>query len=59
MEEISFISEDLKGVLLNMLQVNPYFRFSARELLKNKCFDSVRRPENEVHSGLKFMFDID
>ena len=31
-----------------MLEFNPYFRPTVKQLLSNKIFDSVRIPENEA-----------
>ena len=42
-----------------MLQVNPYFRPTAKELLKNKYFDEVRIPAYEHSSPIKLSLEID
>ena len=39
--------------------MNPYFRQSARELLKNSYFDSIRNVQNERHCDTKLQFDVD
>ena len=36
------ISTDLIDIMEKMLQFNPYFRPTARELLKHRVFDSIR-----------------
>lgn len=42
-----------------MLQINPYFRPSAKELLSNKIFDKYRRDDLEEPSPFKLTLDID
>ena len=42
-----------------MLEMNPYFRPSAKEILKNSYFDEVRIPEYEHSSNLKLSLDLD
>jgi hypothetical protein len=44
-----------------MLEFNPYFRQSAREVIKSKLFDDVRIIENEKQSSekIKLMVDAD
>jgi len=42
-----------------MLQFNPYFRPSAKELLKHKIFDDYRRPDLEQPAPFKITLDID
>ena len=42
-----------------MLQFNPYFRPSAKELLENKIFDNYRREDLEEASPFKLSLDID
>ena len=43
-----------------MLEINPYFRPSAKQLLKNPIFDQVRVSENEAIAQykIKMKFDI-
>lgn len=42
-----------------MLEINPYFRFSARELLKNPFFDDIRIVDNERQAPEKIKLPID
>ena len=42
-----------------MLQYNPYFRPSVKQLLKNKLFDEVRMDENQMLSPIKIVINID
>jgi len=36
------VSPDLIDILEKMLEFNPYFRPTAKELLKHKVFDGIR-----------------
>ena len=49
----------LRDILKPMLEINPYFRPPAKELLQSKYFDEVRIPEYEVASDLKLALEID
>jgi hypothetical protein len=42
-----------------MLQFNPHFRPSAKELLENKIFDKFRREDLEEEAPFKLNLDID
>ena len=42
-----------------MLQFNPYFRPTARELLKNPIFDSIRIPACEKKAEFKLVIEHD
>lgn len=42
-----------------MLQYNPYFRPTAKQLLQNKIFDSIRVPANEKKGPHKFVLNFD
>lgn len=42
-----------------MLQYNAYFRPSAKQLLQNKIFDSIRVPVNEKKGPHKFVMNFD
>ena len=46
-ESFSFANPELLKMLESMLEFNPYFRPTAKQLLKNKIFDSVRIKSNE------------
>ena len=41
-----------------MLQFNPYFRPTAKEMLKHSIFDEIRT-ENEPEADFKVIIDID
>ena len=43
----------------DMLQLNPYIRQSARELLRNRYFDKVRSPANEHQNPQKVKLPVD
>ena len=49
----------ISELLRPMLQVNPYFRPTAKELLKSKFFDDVRIPKYERSSPTKLSLEID
>jgi len=42
-----------------MLSFNPYFRPSAKNLLKNVLFDEIRMPYVEESATFKVKIDID
>lgn len=42
-----------------MLQFNPYFRPTAKELLKSDYFDDVRKPNLEGLAPEKLLLDTD
>jgi len=42
-----------------MLEFNPYFRPTAKELLRHKIFDKIRISKNEEASPSKIVVDID
>jgi serine/threonine protein kinase len=46
-KEFPFTTPEILDILENMLEFNPSFRNSAGELLKNKVFDKIRRPQME------------
>lgn len=49
----------LRDILRPMVEINPYFRPSARELLKADYFDDVRIPEFEKSCTTKMSLEID
>ena len=51
--------EDLVEILEELLQLNPYMRPTAKELLKHPIFDSVRIKENEIHTDYKINIEMD
>ena len=50
---------ELDSIKNRMLQMNPYFRCSAAELLKDKIFDQLRINKNERSAQEKILLDID
>ena len=43
----------------SLVRLNPYFRSSAREILKNKLFDDIRIPNNEKQNDIKIKLSVD
>jgi len=42
-----------------MLEINPYFRPTAKECLQNKMFDKIRVAGLEVSAPFKINIDVD
>lgn len=53
------LSDDLKEILENLLQLNPYFRWTAQECLKHSYFDEIRAPLVEQSSKVKIKLAVD
>lgn len=53
------VDKDLLEILQGLTEFNPYFRCSARELLKHKYFDDVRIPKIEKSASAKIKLKID
>ena len=53
------VSKDLIDILAKMLEFNPHFRLTAKELLSHKIFDPIRKPENEQCTPGKIKLDFD
>ena len=51
--------DELVAMLESMTEFNPYFRPSARQLLKNKIFDDIRKKDIEENAPFKITIDID
>jgi serine/threonine protein kinase len=49
----------LVEIVDHLLSFNPYFRPTARELLKHPIFDSVRIKENEIQAKNKIVMELD
>lgn len=49
----------LRDIIKPMLEINPYFRPTAKELLKHSYFDEVRIPEYEHSSKQRLALEID
>jgi hypothetical protein len=45
--------------LVNLLQINPYYRKPVSELIKSPIFESIRVPELEKPADGRIMFEID
>ena len=52
------ISEDLVDILEQMLQFNPHFRPTTKELLNHHAFDDIRT-DMEITSNYKILIDVD
>ena len=51
--------KDLIGILQQLLEFNPHFRPTAKEVLKHKIFDDVRDKQNEIAAEFKIAIGID
>ena len=49
---------DLLKILEKMLQFNPYFRPTAKQLLKDKYFDEIRKKEVEKAAKLPYRLKV-
>ena len=52
------MSSDLVDILSKMLEFNPYFRPTAKELMKHPVFNNIRN-KYEVLAPHKVVVDID
>lgn len=57
--EFPLTHPEIVRILASLLEFNPYFRMSAKELLRLKCFDPFRNPNMEKESPAKIELDID
>ena len=57
--EFSHVNEKLVEILESLIQINPFFRPTAFELLKNNIFDQFRDKRNEYCPFEKLMMPID
>ena len=55
----NYISEGLKSILKNLLQLNPYFRWTSKECLSNSYFDDVRVAASEIPTKVKIQLVVD
>lgn len=46
--EFQHTDPNILEIMDKMIQFNPYFRARPADLIKNKIFDKIRKPENEV-----------
>ena len=51
--------DGLVELLDSMTEFNPYFRPTAKELLKHKIFDDIRMKEIEENAPYKICIDVD
>jgi serine/threonine protein kinase len=58
-EVFSKSDPELMDILHSMLNMNPYLRPTADQLLKRKIFDDIRVPMNEVKAPHKIQISID
>ena len=42
-----------------MLEYNPYYRPTAKQLLKSKLFDDIRVPDMQVIAPFKIVINVD
>jgi mitogen-activated protein kinase 1/3 len=59
LEDVRECHKDLKQLLSNMLQLNPYLRWSANECLKSPYFDDIRKPYLERPAPEKIRLLVD
>jgi len=59
LNDLNNTSPDMKDILTSMLEFNPFFRSSAREILKHKIFDDIRIHENERQAPQKLKLEVD
>ena len=58
-EQFSASRPELVAILEEMLELNQFFRPSAKTLLKNKIFDPIRIKDNEKHADYKIKIHVD
>ena len=58
-QKIQGANEQLIDLLKSLIQLNPYFRKSAGECLKNQVFDEIRQPQNECSAPSKIKILVD
>ena len=54
-----YTSPELLDILESMIQFNPFFRLTTKELLKKKIFDKIRQPLLEKPAPNKISVPID
>jgi len=59
LEHVPGSSKELKDILVNLVQLNPYFRWTPSELLKSSFFNDLRIPELEKSAPQKLKLDVD
>ena len=58
-DSFSHNSPELVQILTQMLEINPYFRPSANQLLKNPIFDEIRINKNEKPPPFRVKIEVD
>ena len=53
------IDPKLVNILEQLVQVNPYFRLSANECLKDPLFDDIRSAQLEKSCNVKLLLEVD
>ena len=51
-------SPELVDLLKQMLEINPYFRPSAKQILKHKVFDGIRQEQDSKMAAAPFRVKI-
>ena len=53
------IAPELRAILKDLLQLNPYFRKTASECLQNPIFDDIRNPNQEKNPKGQLKLEVD
>ena len=57
--EFELTHKGISEIVQSLLEFNPFFRASAKEILKNPLFDSVRDPQFEKRAKRKIELKVD
>lgn len=58
-DKFTLTSEEPKNILRQLIQVNPYFRSTAKDIVQNPYFDDIRVPDVEVAAPYKIRLPFD
>lgn len=58
-EKLPFCHKGLTSILTSLIQINPFFRKSANECLRESIFDDIRDRTLERSPHVKVMLEID
>ena len=58
-DKFSFVTPDLRNLLINMLKFNPSQRWSVQECLQSPIFNKIRVIKNEKVAEEKIELDIE